>query len=31
MLRKALAYLNNPPGKALGLCESEKDKGEGKA
>ena len=27
MLKKALAYLKSPPGKALGLCESEKEKG----
>jgi hypothetical protein len=26
MLKKALAYLKNPPGKALGLCDSEKEK-----
>jgi hypothetical protein len=26
MLRKALAYLQSPPGKALGLCDSEKER-----
>jgi hypothetical protein len=26
MLKKALAYLKSPPGKALGLCDSEKDR-----
>jgi hypothetical protein len=26
MLKKALVYLKSPPGKALGLCDSEKEK-----
>jgi Recombination endonuclease VII len=26
MLKKALAYLKSPPGNALGLCDSEKEK-----
>jgi hypothetical protein len=26
MLKKALAYLKSPPGKALGLCDSEREK-----
>jgi hypothetical protein len=25
-LKNALAYLKSPPGKALGLCDSEKEK-----
>jgi hypothetical protein len=25
-LRNALAYLRNPPGKALGMCDSEKER-----
>jgi hypothetical protein len=29
-LKNALAYLKSPPGKALGLCDSEKDRPLGK-